>query len=159
MQVQRTQEAQASEKQQLAALQERKQLEQQLASDQKRTYALEMELKIKISQLDAYGQLQADYDDCLQKIEALTRDYTILITRYGQLEQSSLQQRAELETAYASTKELEKQLAMLGERAQTLEKQLQQAHDKVETLRHEKEFLIQEKAELKTLVKAEHITG
>ena len=59
-------------------------------------------------------------------------------------------QQVEISHYQNQIKDLEKKIIVLSEQHQQLSLALQQVEDKIETLRHEKLFLAQEKAELAT---------
>jgi predicted nuclease with TOPRIM domain len=123
-------------------------LQQQCFAQQQRAQQLEIQYQLKTQALQGYEDLQSKYEKCVQNQEEITREHMILNERYAQVEKISQQQAHELEQKRIFNQALEKQNTVLAERLSALEKNLNHAEDKIEALRQEKLFLIQEKAEI-----------
>lgn len=139
------------ERQQMAAQQDIANLRLQLVTSQEQLQQTRQQDQIQAQTL---AQLQQENHQLVEKNAALAQ-------RCEQHEKSSIlhqerseQQQYRLEQLTQDNKQKEQQLleyqtriAIQGEQIKTLSLSLQQAEDKIETLRHEKLFLTQEKAE------------
>ena len=141
----------AMERQQMAAQQDMANLRLQLAASQEQ---LQQTRQQDQTQAQTLAQLQHEHHQLVEK-------NAVLALRCEQHEKSALlhqerseQQQYQLEQLTQDNKQKEQQLleyhtriAVQSEQIQKLSFALQQAEDKVETLRHEKLFLMQEKSE------------
>lgn len=109
--------------------------------DQQKHYSL-----VQAQETLAALETKTDHANC--KWQAANQEIAKLTERSMHLEQSLAIQQKEASHYRLQTHELEKQLALSTEQCQQLTKELQHAEDKVEALRHEKLFLVQEKSEL-----------
>lgn len=100
-------------------------------------------------------QLQQDHRQLQEAHAELSRETQDKTQLLGGLQERCDQQQKiipELEQALIANKKhmlaMERELAILADQKSTMQKTLTQLEDKIETLRHEKIFLIQEKSEL-----------
>jgi len=144
----RSEQALEAEKQQVAFQQERGALQQQFFVQQQRAQELETQLQLKEQALQTAETVKIEHEKQLQKHQENTRELIVYTERCKQLQKKQQEQSVELSQKMAAISELEKKQAALMERTEHLEKSLASAEDKIEALRSEKLFLIQEKAEL-----------
>ena len=127
-------------------------LKQALSLAQQQSAALKEENK---NHAHANQQYQANTGDLRKRVELLTQEHqqaskeVIRLTEQCLHVKNGLQtQQQEARHYQIQAKELEKQVIILSEQEQQLSTSLRQAKDKIETLRHDKLFLVQEKSEL-----------
>lgn len=149
VQQQRTEQLLASEKQQLLFQQEADALKQALTNAQEKTQEMAHILRSQEQELkqlhESHHQLSSNADQHLDRIQTQDRELAILGERCQQYQKTVESQNQELTRKNA----LEIEVAVLTDQVKGLQTALRQNEDKVETLRHEKLFLSQEKSQLK----------
>lgn len=145
MQQMRTEQQLANEKQQAQFQQQIQLLQQELSYARQQVQQFESESnRVKIQ----YDDLQAMQTELKQKNQQQAHELTVLIEKKQASDQKIQRYESDLTAKNALIIDLEKQGALLTEKSKTIEKVLQEAEDKIEVLRQEKLFLVQEKAEL-----------
>ncbi len=149
VQQQRTEQLLASEKQQLLFQQEADALKQALTNAQEKTQEMEHTLRSQEQELkqrhESHHQLSINANNHLDRIQTQDRELAILGERCQQYQKTLESQNQEL----TRKNRLEIEIAVLTDQVKGLQTALRQSEDKVETLRHEKLFLSQEKSQLK----------
>lgn len=153
MQQIRTEQQLANEKQQAQFQQQIHLLQQELVYARQQAQHFETQSQQHKVQ---YDDVQAAQSELKQQNQQYTHEIAFLIEQKQIAEQKIQAYERELGEKNTSIIGTEKQLALLTEKARTLEKSLREAEDKIEALRQEKLFLAQEKAELQGILKQIH---
>lgn len=150
MQQLRTEQQLANEKQQAQFQQQIQLLQQELTYARQQAQYFESQAQQFKTQHEALFTAAAELK---QQNQQHVHEIALLTEQKQIAEQKTQVYKKELGEKNTSIISTEKQLALLTEKAKTLEKSLRDAEDKVETLRQEKLFLAQEKAELQGALK------
>ena len=149
VQQQRTEQLLASEKQQLLFQQEVDALKHALTSAQEKMQEMTHILRSQEQELkqlhESHHQLSNNSNNHLDRIQTQDRELAILGERCQHYQKALESQNQEL----TRKNTLEIEVAVLTDQVKGLQIALRQSEDKVETLRHEKLFLSQEKSQLK----------
>jgi chromosome segregation ATPase len=142
----------AKEKQHAVYAQEMEQLKIALEEARKQHDLCEKELADKRPKLE---KALADHDKLSENYEALSTKnqevkHTLIQLQAHELSWEKYREETNqaLLTERQLTQSLSQQAAVLTDQLQRAQKDLQKAEDKIETLRHEKMFLVQEKGQL-----------
>lgn len=142
----------ATEKQQTIHAQEMKELKHQLTQQQNLMKPLEQELAQYRMSLEQLGkkneQLLAEYNITQKQCQEMDRERTVLLEREMNAQKRIQTMERNANEDNAQLRELEKKIAVLSDYNGRLQQDLMQTQDKVETLRQEKLFLIQEKSQM-----------
>lgn len=153
----RTEQALEIERQQTQFQQALMALKQELSIAQNLYQQSEKELNHKnmeLSQLEnRYAAIQQAHEKLLEKFQEHARELIIYKERCEQQQKNLQSQEHGISEKIKIISQLEMQLAVLSDQVNRLEKSRAQAEDKIETLRQEKLFLTQEKAELQGCLK------
>jgi chromosome segregation ATPase len=157
MQSQRAEQALEIEKREAGFQREIQELKQKVSLIQQKATTLQEENQHKTYALlqvkDTISTSQKQIDNLAQQYQQANQEVAKLTERCVHMEQSLHTEQAKAHQHKSRVKEREKQVILLTEQHQQLTIALHQAEDKVEALRHEKLFLVQEKAELATSLK------
>lgn len=164
MQQLRTEQTLAFEKQQVRFQQEITELQNKLSSKLNQSQHLENELNQKSSEIQRLQQqnnlIQQSHEKSACALQESSRELIIYKDRNTQYQQTIKIHEQELEKKLTLISDLEKQIAIQIDLTDRLQNSLNKAEDKVESLRQEKLFLIQEKSELQGYLKQmEHLRG
>ena len=151
-----------TEKQHAFYVQEITALKQQLTHQQNQIKPLEQEkekLQATLEQLDnQLQQLLAEQKTTQLQLQETNHEKSGLLERNKIAAETINALQNEINEAVTQCRELEKKTAILFDQNERLQKDLAQTQDKVETLRQEKLFLIQEKSQLEGyLNKTKHL--
>lgn len=153
----RTEQALEMERQQTQSQQALMALKQELSLSQSLYQKSEKELNHKNVELNhlenQYAAVQQAHEKLVAKFQEHNRELIIYKERCEQQQKNLQSQDRDLAERANAISQLEKQLAILSDQVNRLEKSRAQAEDKIETLRQEKLFLTQEKAELQGCLK------
>lgn len=157
MQQSRTEQALVIEKQQIQFQQEIANLKQTLSLSHSQSKELERQLDHKTLELQhtthKHDLLQEQHHTLVKDNQENGSEVTILRERCDQYRKTIDASTQELANKNNKITEMEKQIATLIEQKNTLQKNFIQAEERMETLRHEKLFLAQEKSELQGYLK------
>lgn len=157
MQQLRTEQTLAFEKQQVRFQQEITELQHKLSSNLNQSLNLENELNQKTSEIQQLQRqnlsIQQAHDKIANEFQENSREMIIYKDRYTQYQQTIKINEQALEKKIELINDLEKQIAIKVDLTDRLQHSLNKAEDKIETLRQEKMFLIQEKSELQGYIK------
>lgn len=98
--------------------------------------------------IEILGTLRKQVDNLTQHCQQANQEVAKLTEGCVHVEQSLHTEQTEAHNHKSQAKELEKQVILLTEQHRQVTTALRQAEDKIETLRHEKLFFVQEKAQL-----------
>ena len=157
MQQQRTEQQLANEKQHAQSQENIKQLQRELEFYRQQSRDFESQWNKKTLELQ---QLEGEHEAIknarqhfLQHTQQQDHALATLTERCQQFENKAQTHEKNLIINSNQINDLEKQVLVFKEKTNVLQKSLQAAEDKIETLRQEKLFLIQEKAELQGALK------
>ena len=152
VQQQRTEQALLMEKQQAQFQQETALLRRELAEQQSQNQQGQKELSQKTAAIEQSQEqhllLQQKYDQLLKERQETDRDLIIAIERFDQHQQQLRVHEHALTHKNQELITLEKQVAILANQNDGLKADYENVIEKVEILRNEKIFLVQEKSEL-----------
>jgi len=142
----------ATEKQQTTHAHEMTQLKHQLTQQQNLMKPLEQELaqyRMVLEQLEKKNeQLLVEYNITQKQYQEMDRERSVLLEREMNAQKRIQTMENKANEDNARLHELEKKIAVLADYNGRLQQDLMQTQDKVEILRQEKLFLIQEKSQM-----------
>ncbi len=148
------------ENQQIQFKQEINELQRTISTYQQQHQAFQQQIHekdIDIHHLkDQYDTLQKNNHELAQKFQNNSHELIIYKDRHEQNQQQMSILQGSLHNKTQQLSEIEKQLAVLTDQCDKLQKTLLQSDDKIELLRQEKLFLIQEKSDLMGQLKYFH---
>jgi chromosome segregation ATPase len=152
MQELRTEQNLMTEKQQTIFQQQITDLQQEVVLCRSQRQESDKQLNHKTQELQQWQEkchsLQSVYEKLAQESKENMQELIISKERYKQSQDALKIREEKLKNDAVKIMELEKQIALLTEKINNIQSNLKKSEEKIETLRHEKMFLVQEKSEL-----------
>ena len=157
MQELRTEQNLTIEKQQAIFQQQIRDLQQEIVLCRSQHQESDNQLKHKTQELqqsqEKHQSLKSTHEKLAQENKENMQELIISKERHKQSQDILSVQEEKLKNDAVKIMELEKQVALLTEKTNNLQIDLKKSEEKIETLRHEKMFLVQEKSELQGYLK------